>query len=296
MSQRVRPLIGPGVPGPAGVSYLPRLWLRSCLQQVDLLSADLTTADEQFEGTLRALAGETDFARLADGIPTYIEFEQRFLQNASPLSADRIAAFNQAVRTLEFEEAEAAVIRSRVGLADPRERNARLLIDLDTWSYLHVLSTDGEGEIGPAISSTSTGPLGATHLPRMWAKALLTAAGRIPPGYNSGVGGGDIFTVTRLGLEMKSCIEMIAHERPTYLQYEGWVRMAGQHVDKTTIDKYNVDAGQRDKPPEMAAEIRALNGVTDSSLMRTVILNDFEDWYALHGTLSERSRALRSAR
>jgi len=278
------------------VSYLPRLWLRSCLRQVDLLSPDLAAAESGFESALEVLAGDTDLARLADGIPTYIEFERRFLENGPPLSDDRIAAFNQAVQTLELEEAEAAVIRSRVGLADPRERNARLLIDLNTWSYLHTLSASGEGEIVPAISSTSTGPLGATHLPRMWAKALLTAAGRIPPGYNSGVGGGDNFTVTRLGLDMKSCIEMIARERPTYLQYEAWVRATGQYVDTATIDKYNADAGQRDKPPEMAAEIRALNGVEDSSLMRTVILNDLEDWYALHGMLSERSRALRSAR
>jgi hypothetical protein len=267
MSDWAQPLIGPGVPGPARVSYLPRLWLRSCLRQRNLLSVD-AVAETEFEETLALLGAKNDLAMLTDGLPTYVEFERRFLGSVAPLSESRISAFNDAVHGIAL----------------------RLPIELDTWSRLHEFVTSGgSGEIVPAISSTSTGPLGATHLPRMWAKALLTATGHIPPGYNSGAGGGDTFTVTRLGLDMQETVSMISGERPTYLEFETWVRKHGRSVDAATIAQYNADAAKRDKPPEMAAEIRLMTGVDDASLTRTVILNDLEDWHAIHRSLSEKT-------
>jgi hypothetical protein len=297
MNDLVRMLIGPGVPGPARVSYLPRLWLRSCLRGLDLLSPDHTDADARFEGTLATLAGNNDLSALADGLPTYVQFETRFFQSVGPLSDERIAAFDDAIAAVQLDSVEAEEIRARVGLENPEERNARLLVDLETWSHLHDIATSSTGDtIVPAISSTSTGPLGATHLPRMWAKALLTATDHIPPGYNSGAGGGDTFTVTRLGLDMNECIAKIAADRPTYLQYEAWVRSAGKYVDAVTIAQYNADAALRDKPAEMAEEIRQVTGITDAALSRTVILNDLEDWHALHASLTELSRVARGAR
>ena len=38
--------------------------------------------------------------------------------------------------------------------------------------------------IVPLISSDATGPLGIKHLPRLWTKLTLGAAGRLFPGYD----------------------------------------------------------------------------------------------------------------
>jgi hypothetical protein len=95
---------------------------------------------------------------------------------------------------------------------------------------------------------------------------------------------------------MNATISKIATDLPTYLEFEAWVRRVGQYVDAATVAQYNADAAKRDKPPDMAEEIRQLTGVTDNSLGRTVILNDLEDWHALHLWLTELSQAPRSAR
>ena len=39
--------------------------------------------------------------------------------------------------------------------------------------------------IVPLISSGTQGPLGVLHLPRLWQKVILGAAGKIPEGYRS---------------------------------------------------------------------------------------------------------------
>ena len=44
-------------------------------------------------------------------------------------------------------------------------------------------------KIVPLISSGTKGPLGVLHLPRLWQKVSLEAAGKIADGY-PGIGGG----------------------------------------------------------------------------------------------------------
>ncbi|MBV8222137.1 MAG: DUF5069 domain-containing protein, partial [Candidatus Eremiobacteraeota bacterium] len=38
-------------------------------------------------------------------------------------------------------------------------------------------------QVIPIISSSTAGPLGAIHLPRLWAKLTLDAAGKLPEDY-----------------------------------------------------------------------------------------------------------------
>src|SRR5437588_13032073 len=53
----------------------------------------------------------------------------------------------------------------------------------------------------PLISSGVAGPLGVLHLPRMWQKVSLEAAGKLASGY-PGIGRGfDAMTCASLGLE-----------------------------------------------------------------------------------------------
>ena len=50
--------------------------------------------------------------------------------------------------------------------------------------------------IVPLISSGSHGPLGVVHLPRLWSKLTLDAAGKLPPGYDSCGDGFDAMTLS----------------------------------------------------------------------------------------------------
>ena len=55
--------------------------------------------------------------------------------------------------------------------------------------------------IVPLISSGTKGPLGVLHLPRLWQKVSLEAAGKIADGY-PGIGAGyDSMVIAGLGLD-----------------------------------------------------------------------------------------------
>jgi hypothetical protein len=167
MNERVRTLIGPGVPGPARVSYLPRLWHRSCLRRLDLLGPDSADYEAPFEEAIAALAGSDALATLADDVPTYVQFETRFLQTAGQLADERMAAHNETIATLQYGDAEAKKLRSSIELDSAQEQNARLLIDLDTWSYLHNINVDGaaRGNTSPADVGQGLADRNRAHTP-----------------------------------------------------------------------------------------------------------------------------------
>jgi len=77
----------------------------------------------------------------------------------------------------------------------------------------------------PLISSGIAGPLGVLHLPRLWQKISLEEAGKLASGY-PGVGKGfDAMTIAALGLEEQAVRDYIRQSKPTYPQFEAWVRM-----------------------------------------------------------------------
>jgi hypothetical protein len=79
-------------------------------------------------------------------------------------------------------------------------------------------------KIVPLISSGVAGPLGVLHLPRMWQKVSLEAAGKLADGY-PGIGKGyDTMTVTALGLNADAVKKFIAGSKPTYPQFEAWIK------------------------------------------------------------------------
>ena len=72
----------------------------------------------------------------------------------------------------------------------------------------------------PLISSGVAGPLGALHLPRLWLKVSLEAAGKLASGY-PGIGAGyDMMTCNALGLDpeaegpQRASIEVASHPGP----------------------------------------------------------------------------------
>jgi Domain of unknown function (DUF5069) len=136
--------------------------------------------------------------------------------------------------------------------------------------------------IVPLISSSVAGPLGARHLPRLWLKILLHAAGRLPEGYRHGSGGFDGMTLDGLGIDAAAFIGFIELRMPTYLECEAWVRSHGTKLDAASIAAHNAAIAEREKPDDMAAEFRQRLGIGDERVRNSIALNDLDDWSLAH--------------
>jgi hypothetical protein len=140
-------------------------------------------------------------------------------------------------------------------------------------------------EIVPVISTSAVGPLGIAHLPRLWAKILLHACGRLPEGYRHGVGGFDELVLTRIGVDGDAFVRYVETERPTYLETEAWVKAHATNLTPEAIAEVNANMTSRQMSPEMAAPRRAALGITDESIGNAIVLNNLDDWAAFHRAL-----------
>jgi hypothetical protein len=140
----------------------------------------------------------------------------------------------------------------------------------------------------PLISSGTAGPLGVLHLPRLWQKVSLEAVGKLAPGY-PGIGKGyDAMTLAALGLSENAVRDYIKSNKPTYPQFEAWVKsQPGAKLDKASIYKHNQsilgyihDDGTRNG-------ILSANGLKDDGSVNpgAVDLNNLDDWYEFHQTV-----------
>src|SRR5687767_11547979 len=95
-------------------------------------------------------------------------------------------------------------------------------------------------KIVPLISSGVAGPLGVLHLPRLWLKVSLESRGKLADGY-PGIGKGyDMMVIDALGLKADAVSSYIKSSKPTYAQFEAWVKsQPGVKLDKGTVDKLN---------------------------------------------------------
>ena len=91
-------------------------------------------------------------------------------------------------------------------------------------------------KIVPLISSGTKGPLGVLHLPRLWQKVSLEAAGKIADGY-PGIGAGyDAMVIAGLGLDTEAVRAHITNDKPTYPQFEAWIKgQEGAKLDDASI-------------------------------------------------------------
>jgi hypothetical protein len=135
-------------------------------------------------------------------------------------------------------------------------------------------------KIVPLISSGVAGPLGVLHLPRLWMKASLAAAGKLHPDY-PGIGCGyDQMTLDALGINIEVFKTFIA-TKPSYTQLEAWVKkQPGVKLTKADIYKHN--ASIRGYIHEDATRKTILDscGVADDGSCNpgAVDLNNLDDW------------------
>src|SRR5437870_13064003 len=89
----------------------------------------------------------------------------------------------------------------------------------------------------PMISSGVAGPLGVLHLPRLWLKVSLEAQGKLALGY-PGLGRGfDAMTCAALGLEEQAVKDYIKQNKPTYPEFEAWVKEYAKALKRAADDR-----------------------------------------------------------
>lgn len=136
----------------------------------------------------------------------------------------------------------------------------------------------------PLISSGVAGPLGVVHLPRLWQKVSLEEAGKLASGY-PGVGKGfDAMTLAALGLDEQAVRDYIKQSKPTYPEFEAWVKKNAKSLNRESIEKHNSAVRGYNHDDETRKGILSACAIADDAAAPkdAVNLNNLDDWYEFH--------------
>lgn len=138
--------------------------------------------------------------------------------------------------------------------------------------------------IVPLISSGTAGPLGVIHLPRLWLKVSLEARGKLAAGYPGAGQGYDQMVIDGIGLNREAVLKFIKESRPTYPQFETWVKANATKLDKGSVDKLNAAIRGYLHDDATRKSILGANGIADdaNAPKDAVNLNNLDDWKEFH--------------
>lgn len=139
--------------------------------------------------------------------------------------------------------------------------------------------------IVPLISSGVAGPLGVLHLPRLWLKVSLEQRGKLAPGYPGAGKGYDQMVIDGLGLQRDAVINYIKTQKPTYPQFENWVKQQpGVKLDKGSVEKLNSSIRGYIHDDATRKSVLGANGIPDdgNAPRDAVNLNNLDDWKEFH--------------
>ena len=137
----------------------------------------------------------------------------------------------------------------------------------------------------PLISSGTAGPLGVLHLPRLWLKTSLESRGKLANGYPGCGKGFDQMVLDGLGLDRQKTLDFIKNNRPSYTQFEGWVKQQpGVKLDKSNIEKLNASIRGYNHDDNTRKGVLSGCGLQDdaSAFRDAVNLNNLDDWNEFH--------------
>jgi hypothetical protein len=140
----------------------------------------------------------------------------------------------------------------------------------------------------PLISSGTAGPLGVLHLPRLWLKASLESRGALAEGYPGAGKGFDQMVIDGLGLKRDAVLSYIAESRPTYPEFETWVKsQPGATVDAASIAKLNAAITGYNHDDDTRKSVLSASGLPDDSSAPkdAVNLNNLDDWQEFHAAV-----------
>ncbi|MGH7706863.1 MAG: DUF5069 domain-containing protein [Vulcanimicrobiaceae bacterium] len=150
------------------------------------------------------------------------------------------------------------------------------------------MSTQTGQKITPIVSSSTAGPLGAVHLPRLWAKLTLGNAGVLADGYDFCGAGFDQMTIDNLNLKKDRVLAYVRDNKPTYSQFEQWVAAEnGGSIAPDVIKRHNASIHGYNHSDELGAKMRASSGIRDAGVKDAVTLNTLEDLDELHSTVTK---------
>ena len=288
------PLTGSMVPGPLGLAHLPRMWQKAMLFGIGVLPGDyLFGGDRGFDVRIMDGVGlDPDaFMPFLTTLPTYLETEFWVRGHAAKL--DAVEATSEMIVNHAASQKGGDKLRAAAGISDASFDNGAKLNNIDDWVSLqqYVLAHRGEPveTIVPAISSLAAGPLGLLHLPRLWGKAIIKAGAALPEGFHSGSGPLDVQLAQAIGMDLTESVRYVNAEIPPYLAYEQWVRAHATTLDAATVNAWNERMRTRDKPAAMAADERAMLGISDEAISGSAILNDLIDWHLWHEEIVSRA-------
>lgn len=140
----------------------------------------------------------------------------------------------------------------------------------------------------PLISSDVEGPLGVKHLPRLWLKARLAASGRLPEGYKVIQPTFDTLVLDSLKIDHEKARAYLLEQQPSYLAFESWLREQPEvDLSPETVAELNRRIVERKKSPESQKRMLSELGLpADAAIQTGVMLNNLDDWHAIHQQLS----------
>lgn len=285
------PLISGAQTGPLGVTHLPRFWLKMRAYDAGVLPEGYRHGNGGTdEALLSALGVDLDaFSRfVAAGEPDYPACEAWIRANAASATPAVIREFNEYTLGFVMPDPRYTEWAQRFGLAGGSFNRAIGLNQLDDWDAMHLMlraPDQPKTTFVPAIGSNVTGPLGAFHLPRLWLKHRLHAAGRLPEGYRHGAGGFDEQVTERLGLDRDAFATYVETEQPDYLAAEAWVRRHATKLTDEAIAGLNAHIATTKMPAESLTKRRTELGSVAAELELGIPLNDLDDWGGLHRQL-----------
>lgn len=138
----------------------------------------------------------------------------------------------------------------------------------------------------PLISSGVAGPLGVLHLPRLWQKASLDAAGKLHPDYPGCGKGYDQMVLNGLDISRDEFLGYIKNSKPTYIQLESWVlAKKGGSLDQAAVKKLNDGIkGYIHSDDTRKSILEAAGRPDDGSLKDAVNLNNLDDWQSFYNS------------
>jgi hypothetical protein len=118
----------------------------------------------------------------------------------------------------------------------------------------------------------------------LWLKVSLESVGKLAAGY-PGVGQGfDQMTIDGLGLTTEAVVDFIKTSRPSYPQFEAWIKeQPGAKLDQGSIDALNgAISGYNHDDETRQAILGDANLPDDGSILDAVNLNNLDSWKDLH--------------
>jgi len=148
------------------------------------------------------------------------------------------------------------------------------------------MAVAAQTKLTPLISSGTAGPLGITHLPRLWTKLTLANAGMLAEGYDECGPGFDALTLADLGLNRDEVIAFVRTRKPTYIEFEEFVEQKGK-TDPDTIKKHNAAVLGYHHGDDKVASMHQSMGSKKRLVKDAVTLNTLEDLHELHQTITK---------